>query len=284
MATSQARLDLHLHTTYSDGSLSPAEVLGMAQRANVAAAAITDHDTVQGIPEAMEIVRKLGVEVIPGVELGTQHGGGELHVLGYFLDWQDPQLLARLASMRESRHVRNPRIIERLNALGLEISYDEVQALASNESIGRPHIARVLMNKGYVGSAKEAFDRYLARGKAAYVARELPDPVTAIEWIRAARGVPVLAHPTWIRETAGGLLPFCARLKEAGLMGVEVHYSTHRPADTAAYLDLARRLDLLVTGGSDFHGLTKPDIEVGYGRGELRVPTELLDPLRKAGA
>ena len=159
-----------------------------------------------------------------------------------------------------------------------------MKELAGTESVGRPHIARVLMARGYVTSAKEAFDRFLAHGKAAYVPRELPAPDEAIAWIRAARGVPVLAHPLWAKQEGEGLFTLCEKLKAAGLGGLEVHYSTHNPRQTADLLDIARRLDLLVTGGSDFHGITKPDIEVGVGRGGLTVPVKLLEPLKKAAA
>ena len=277
-----SRIDLHLHTTYSDGSLPPAEVLGLARKAGVSALAITDHDIVDGIPEAIEAGAHLGIEVIPGIEISSRYGENELHMLGYFLDWKDSSLSSRLVQLRASRHRRNPRIIEKLNELGLDLTYEEVKALAGTESIGRPHIARVLMAKGYVRSAKEAFDRYLAEGAAAYVPRELPEPAEAIAWIRTARGIPVLAHPTWVKESAEGLFGLCDKLKAEGLGGIEVHYSTHKPQQTSQFLEIARRLDLLVTGGSDFHGLTKPDIEVGVGRGNLKVPEKLLEPLKKA--
>lgn len=279
-----ARIDLHLHTTYSDGSLPPEEVLALANKAGVSALAITDHDTVDGLPEAIEAGASMGIEVIPGIEISSSYDDTELHILGYFLDWHDPTLLARLARLRTSRHQRNPRIIHKLNDLGLAITYDEVKALAGTDSVGRPHIARVLMEKGYVRSAKEAFDRFLAEGAAAYVPRELPDPAEAIAWIRAANGLPVLAHPAWVKASEDGLLRLCEKLKAQGLMGIEVHYSTHKPAQTSQYLNVARRLSLLVTGGSDFHGLTKPDIEVGIGRGTLRVPEKLLESLKKAAA
>lgn len=277
-----SRLDLHLHTTWSDGSLPPAEVLALAETAGVSALSITDHDTVDGIQEAQAIGAKMGIEVIPGVEISSRYEDSELHVLGYFLNWKDQTLLDKLACLRASRHNRNPRIVEKLNELGLAVTYEEVKALAGTDSVGRPHIARVLMGKGYVQSAKEAFDRYLAQGAAAYVPRELPDPVEAIRWIRAARGIPVLAHPTWVKLSNEGLARLCRTLKDAGLMGIEVFYSTHKPQQTSEYLDLARQLDLLVTGGSDFHGITKPDIEVGMGRGGLKVPETLLEPLKKA--
>src|SRR5262245_24163283 len=240
------RLDLHLHTTFSDGSLPPAEVLALARKVNVSALAITDHDTVDGIPGAIEVGSLFGIEVIPGIEISSRLGSSELHILGYFLDWKDTTLLNHLNRLRDSRHVRNPLIIERLNGLNIEITYEEVKQLAHTDSVGRPHIARVLMNKGYVKSAKEAFDRYLADGAAAYVPRELPSPAEAIAMIRAAGGVPVLAHPAWL-DRSEGIYQICDRLKSDGLAGVEVHYSTHRPEQTAQYLEIARHLDLLVT-------------------------------------
>ena len=276
-----SRLDLHLHTTFSDGSRTPSDVLTLASKAKVSALAITDHDTVSGLPEALEAGRSLGIEVIPGIELSSRWGATELHILGYFLDWNDPELRGHLTRFQEARHVRNPRIIEKLNALGLALTYEEVKTLAGNDSVGRPHIARVMIDKGYVTSAKEAFDRYLADGAAAHVPRELPEPAEAIAVIRAARGVPVLAHPSWL-DRSEGIYKICEQLKAVGLAGIEVHYSTHRPEQTATYLHVARRLNLLVTGGSDFHGVTKPDIEVGIGKGQLKVPEALLEPLRKA--
>ena len=279
-----ARIDLHLHTTHSDGSLPPAEVLALAHKAGVAALAITDHDITTGIPEALEAGARLGIEIIPGVEISSRFGDSELHILGYFLDWQDPTLNSRLATLRDSRHRRNPQIIERLRALGQDITYGEVRKLAGTDSVGRPHIARVLMEKGYVKSSKEAFDRFLAHGKPAYVPRELPDPAEAMAWIRAAKGVPVLAHPLWAKQNGEGLYKLCEKLKAEGLGGIEVHYSTHNPKQTVELLDIAKRLDLLVTGGSDFHGVTKPDIEVGVGRGGLTVPATLLEPLKRAAS
>ncbi len=277
-----SRIDLHLHTTHSDGSLSPGEVLHLAHKAGVTALAVTDHDIVSGIPEAIETGAELGIEVIPGVEISSRVGNSELHILGYFLQWQDPELNQRLATLRASRHRRNPQIIERLRALGLDVTYEEVRALAGTDSVGRPHIARILMNKKYVTSAKDAFDRYLADGRPAYVARELPKPEEAIAWIKATGGVAVLAHPTWAKVSGEGLNALLTTLKAEGLGGIEVHYSTHTKRQTREYLDLAKRLNLLITGGSDFHGITKPDIEVGTGRGGLKVSEKLLEPLKQA--
>ncbi len=278
------RLDLHLHSTHSDGSQPPAEIIAMAHKADVRALAITDHDILTGLPDAVEAARPLGIDVIPGVEISSRFDDDELHILGYYFDPADPTLLARLKTLRESRHRRNPLIVERLRDLGVSLTYDEVRELAGTDAVGRPHIARLLMEKGHVKTAKEAFDRYLARGKAAYVARELPEPTEAIRWIRDAGGVAVLAHPLWVKRTGEALRKLCEKLKEAGLGGIEVHYSTHTPQQTSDFLNLARHLDLLVTGGSDYHGLTKPDIEVGTGRGNLTVPDKLLEPLKNAAA
>jgi predicted metal-dependent phosphoesterase TrpH len=279
-----SRLDLHLHTTHSDGSFTPTEVINLAWKAGVTALAITDHDITTGILEATVAGREHGIDVIPGIEISSILGDSELHILGYFLDYQDTRLNERLVRLRESRHRRNPKIIERLQAAGIEITYEEVRRLAGTDSVGRPHIARVLMEKGVVASAKEAFDLWLADGRPAYVPRELPTPSEAMQWIREAKGLPVLAHPTWVKTTEGTLTDLLRRLKIDGLDGVEVHYSTHTPRQTRQYLALAKQLDLLVTGGSDFHGLTKPDIEVGVGKGALHVPSSLLDKLKNTAA
>jgi hypothetical protein len=279
-----SRLDLHLHTTHSDGSSTPAEVVHLARRAGVTALAITDHDITTGVAEAAATGQQLEIEIIPGIEISSTLDDSELHVLGYFLDPRDPALNERLTVLRESRHRRNPQIIERLQTMGIDITYEEVRALARTDSVGRPHIARILVGKGVVGTAQEAFDRFLAEGRPAYVPRMLPSPAEAVQWIKAARGLAVLAHPTWIKATTGTPADLVRQLKADGLDGVEVHYSTHTPRQTREYLDLATRLGLLVTGGSDFHGLTKPDIQVGVGRGTLHIPETLLPKLKEAAA
>jgi len=278
------RLDLHVHTTHSDGSSTPAEVVRLAHKSGVTALAITDHDITSGLAEATTTAQQFGIEIIPGVEISSMFSDSELHMLGYFLDPQAPGLHERLTALRESRHLRNPQIIERLQALAIDITYEEVRTLAGTDAVGRPHIARVLMEKGVVATAKEAFDRFLAEGRPAYVPRRLPSPTEAIQWIKAAKGLAVLAHPTWIKTTAGTLTDLVRQLKADGLDGVEVHYSTHTAQQTREYLGLAKQLGLLVTGGSDFHGLTKPDIEVGIGKGALHVPESLLPKLKDAAA
>ncbi len=277
-----ARIDLHLHTRYSDGSLMPAEVVDLAHQAGVTALAITDHDIVDGIPHALNAATPLGIEIIPGVELSSRLDGQELHVLGYFFDWQDSAFRDHLAQQRLARNVRIPQTIERLDALGLELSEDEVRAKTGSGSIGRPHVAQALVDKGYVQDTREAFERYLKEGAPAYVPRMLSDIRDVIAWIRNAGGVPVLAHPKWTRCQGESLYRLCACLKEAGLLGLEVFYSTHTRIQTSRYLEMAKRLDLLITGGSDFHGAANPGIQVGRGKGNLKVPDTLLEPLRRA--
>ncbi|MBM4139795.1 MAG: PHP domain-containing protein [Nitrospira sp.] len=279
-----SRVDLHLHTTHSDGSCTPAEVIELAAKVGITTLAITDHDITTGVPEAVAAGKARGIEIIPGVEISSLLGGSELHMLGYFLDYEDASLNDRLTRLRESRHRRNPQIIERLQTAGIDITYDEVRALAGTDSVGRPHIARVLMEKGVISSVKEAFNLWLAYGRPAYVPRELPTPAEAILWIKEAKGLAVLAHPTWVKTTEGTLTDLVRRLKADGLDGVEVYYSTHTPRQTRDYLALSKQQGLLMTGGSDFHGLTKPDIEVGIGKGSLHVPDSLLDTMKTAVA
>lgn len=279
-----SRVDLHLHTTHSDGSCTPAEVIELAAKVGITTLAITDHDITTGVPEAVAAGKARGIEIIPGVEISSLLGGSELHMLGYFLDYEDASLNDRLTRLRESRHRRNPQIIERLQTAGIDITYDEVRALAGTDSVGRPHIARVLMEKGVISSVKEAFNLWLAYGRPAYVPRELPTPAEAILWIKEAKGLAVLAHPTWVKTTEGTLTDLVRRLKADGLDGMEVYYSTHTPRQTRDYLALSKQQGLLMTGGSDFHGLTKPDIEVGIGKGSLHVPDSLLDTMKTAVA
>jgi len=276
------RIDLHLHTTFSDGSLSPTDVVTLGHTAGLRALAITDHDTVDGLPEALAVGISLGIEVIPGIEISSRFEEREAHILGYFIDRHDVLFLERLKQQRASRHHRNPLVVEKLNQLGLDLTYADVIATAGSESVGRPHIAQALVKKGHVRSVQEAFDRYLKDGGSAYVPRVLPDAFEVIRWIREARGVPVLAHPQWVKPKNLPLTTVCGTLKGAGLLGIEVFYSTHTKRQISEYLEISRTLDLLITGGSDFHGSAKPDIRIGYGRGDLKVPEKLLDPLRQA--
>ena len=254
----------------------------MAHQAGMSTLAITDHDTTDGLPEAFIRASVFNLKIIPGIEISSRFRGKETHILGYFVAWQDSTFQCRLASLRETRRTRIPKIISKLTQLGVPITEEEVKDVAGIGSVGRPHIAQVILAKGYVTSVKEAFERYLGHGAAAFVSRDLPDATEVISWIREVGGVAVLAHPSWVEEKKRGLQPFCEALKEYGLQGLEVFYGTHTSRQTSEYLTLAKRLDLLITGGSDFHGLAKPDIRIGVGRGNLKVSAKLLDPLEAA--
>ncbi|NOU76284.1 PHP domain-containing protein [Paenibacillus sp. LMG 31458] len=246
--------DLHTHTTASDGTQSPAANVQMAFDAGLSAIAITDHDTVSGVAEALLAGRELGIEVVPGVEISTVANGQDIHVLGYYMDIHNEQFLQRLASLRETRDTRNNMIIERLQQLGLDITMAEVLREIENikskgDTVGRPHIAAVLLNKGYVSTISEAFDRYLGTGAAAYANPPRIEPATAIGWIQEAGGKAVLAHPGIYHDDA-----LIEAIAHQGLDGIEVYHSDHTPEDEAKYLSLAQRSGLLITAGSDFHG------------------------------
>jgi predicted metal-dependent phosphoesterase TrpH len=246
--------DLHTHTTASDGTQRPAANVQMAFDAGLGAIAITDHDTVSGVEEALLAGRELGIEVVPGVEISTVANGQDIHVLGYYMDIYNEQFLQRLASLRETRDTRNNMIIERLQELGLDITMAEVLREVENiktkgDTVGRPHIAAVLLNKGYVSSISEAFERYLGKGAAAYANPPRIEPATAIGWIQEAGGKAVLAHPGIYHDDA-----LVEAIVHQGLDGIEVYHSDHTPEDEAKYLSLAQRSGLLITAGSDFHG------------------------------
>nr|WP_026297068.1 PHP domain-containing protein [Paenibacillus daejeonensis] len=247
------RADLHTHTTASDGLLAPAAVVQRAHKAGLAAVAITDHDTMAGIEEALQEGQRIGMTVVPGVEISTSLDGQDIHMLGYYPDWRQTRWQERLSGLREGRTLRNERIVARLRELGLSVSMAEVLQTAgktgSDETVGRPHIAAVLMEKGYVDSMAEAFDRYLAGGAAAYVAVPKVTPLEAMEWIREAGGICVLAHPGLYGDDR-----LIEPLIQAGLDGIETSHPDHSPEQESAYRLLAERHGLIMTGGSDFHG------------------------------
>ncbi|PZE22535.1 PHP domain-containing protein [Paenibacillus xerothermodurans] len=245
-------VDLHTHTSASDGTQPPAENVRLAAELGLAGVAVTDHDTVAGIEEALRAGRSLGITVVPGVEISTVSGGEDIHVLGYFIDHTDEQFLERLAELRAVRARRNEMMLERLNELGVKITMDDVLASLSktaDETIGRPHIADAMMRKGYVGSLAEAFERYLGKGGAAYLNPPRIEPATAVKWIMEAGGAPVLAHPGLYDQDE--LIP---QLAEQGLAGLEAYHSDHSPEQEDHYRTIAEGLGLIITAGSDFHG------------------------------
>jgi len=277
-----ARIDLHTHTTASDGSLSPSELVQLAKQQGVSALAVTDHDSVEGLPEAMAAGERLGITIIPGIEISCLYEEVELHILGYFINQDDPRLKPALARYLSSREDRNPKIIERLRQLGFDLTYDEVKNFAGEATICRPHIAQILLRKGYVASVADAFDRFLGDDGPAYVSRALPTASEAISLIRELGGLAVLAHPGYAGRLKQSFNELCATLKGFGLAGLETLYSSHTQQQTDRFRSIAREHGLLITGGSDFHGDTKPEILVGTGYGNLRVPAELLEELEAA--
>lgn len=278
------RIDLHSHTTASDGSLIPEELVRLAKQQGVATLAVTDHDTVAGLSRAVAEGRQAGVDIIPGIEISCLYGETELHILGYFINPDDPLLKPALTRYLASREERNPRIVQRLQELGCDLTYAEVKEAAGAATVGRPHIAQALVRRGYVNSVSEAFDRYLADDAPAYIPRLLPSPAEAIGLIRQIGGIPVLAHPAYTSRLKEPFEQVCETLKGLGLLGIEAIYSSHSRQQTDRYRSISNNQGLLVTGGSDFHGEAKPNLLVGTGYGNLIVPPDLLEPMRALAA
>jgi predicted metal-dependent phosphoesterase TrpH len=274
-------IDLHTHTTASDGTLTPTQLVELARQNDLKAIAVTDHDTIDGVAEAQRAGERLGVEVVPGIEISGIWPSGTLHILGYLVDIGSPALTATLKTFRGARDDRNPKILAKLNALGMPLDMEEVRARAGGSVVGRPHIAQAMIARGYVKTVREAFDKYLGDNGAAFVDKELVPPADAIAMIHEAGGLAVLAHPRWLKwQDERELDWFVMKLKHDGIDGIECYHSDHDRSDEEMYERFARRYDLLITGGSDFHGHAKVDIHLGRGRGSLRVPYEVLERLK----
>ncbi len=273
-------VDLHLHSTFSDGSEEPEALVALGAAAGLTALSLTDHDTTQGSARFAVAAAAHGIRSILGVEISAEHPGGELHLLGFGMDPEQAELQENLEALREGRHRRNLGILEKLGDLGIPLEYDAVVSLAGDrEVVGRPHFAMALVSAGHVRDKQEAFSRYLAYGAPAYCDRLRLGPARAMTLIRAAGGVPVLAHPLLLRLNRDPLRKLVAGLRKEGLCGIEAYYPGQSPQATAALLRLARDLGLLVTGGSDFHGPPDSNFRIGTGFGDLRVPEECYDKL-----
>jgi predicted metal-dependent phosphoesterase TrpH len=274
-------IDLHAHTTASDGSLSPTELVELAVESGLTALAVTDHDTLDGIPEAMEAVQSRGIELVPAIELAVSYFSGRFHMLGYLLDPASAILNSRLTLLKENRANRNDRMVEKMQEIGLPITLEEVRAASGGGQIGRPHMAQVLINKGLAQSTQEAFDKFLADGAAAHVPKDKISVEEGIELIHAAGGLAVMAHPDSLKLTDAVLADELVRLRALGLDGVECYYSQHSSERTASLLAIAVAADLLPTGGSDFHGIPKPTVHLGRVYNDQPAPDSLLDALKK---
>jgi hypothetical protein len=274
-------VDLHTHSTASDGSDSPARVVELAAKAGLGAIALTDHDTQEGVGEALTGARKWGIELVPGVELSLQHDSGGMHLIVLWLEPGRGPLQDRLQGLQDGRGARNERIVELLETAGMPMTIEEVLEEAQGGTVGRPHIAAVMMRRGYVPDIRTAFDIWLGAGKPAYVGRDRLYPEEALSLARESGAVPVLAHPHTLGiTTAAAMADVLIRLKRAGLIGLEARYSSYHAHERAGYADLARRFELLPSGGSDYHGAYKPGLSIGSGYGDLVVPADIMESLR----
>jgi hypothetical protein len=274
-------IDLHTHTTYSDGSQTPAELVAEAAAKGLTAVAVTDHDTVDGLPEALAAGERLGIEVVPGVEINLEHDRVTMDMLGYFLAGVPSDELQReLAELRAYRDERNARILERLAGLGLPLDPQELAAAGEHGAVGRPHIGEAMVRRGYVSSIAEAFELYLRRGAAAWVDRRRLALGHALRLLRGSGALPVLAHPGLIRTDAAGLDRIVRDAARRGMAGIECYYPLHDEQTVARCLGLAEKYALVPTGGSDYHGTVKPDIRLGVSAGGRPVPDHVLSDLR----
>lgn len=276
-------VDLHTHSTSSDGTETPTVVIEAAAAARLSAVALTDHDTLEGIAEAQLAADRLGIELIPGTEISCEWDQGTMHMVVLFLEPGPGPLQERLSEFQEGRSRRNEVIIEKLQQLGMDITYDEVLAEAGEGSVGRPHFAAVMEAKGYVENFRAAFDEYLANGKPGYVSRERLTPETAVQLSRQSGAVPVIAHPhTLGLDTASQFAEFYEQMTAIGVAGIEAYYGEYLTVHQHALAATLRGHGLIPSGGSDYHGSYKQGLEVGTGRGWLTVPDEVLAELRSA--
>ena len=274
--------DLHIHTDASDGSYSPRDLVRLAKSEGLKTIAITDHDTVSGVREAIITGEELGVTVIPGVEISIDFNPGTMHVCGYNIDIDSRELNDSLKFVQKARRERNPKIIEKLNEMGIDITYDDVQNAAGSDQVGRPHFAKVLIQKNYVKDAQEAFDKYLAKGSSAYVDKERLPLDDAIKIIDIAGGVAVLAHP--IQLQLGSWQKYremISDLKNHGIKGLEAFSSRHTDDESGHFYKIAKDLDMIITCGSDFHGETKPNVHLGeYGEEVPLAIDEIIESIQ----
>lgn len=282
-------IDLHTHSTRSDGTLTPAELIRYAAQKGLAAIALTDHDTIDGIEEAVQAARSLSSqdpdalvpEVIPGVELSTEYRGKDIHIVGLFIDWQNREFADRLRGFADARIYRNRKMCSLLTENGCPVSYENLEAAFPDTVITRAHFAQYLLDRGMISSIDEAFRKLIGDDCPCFVPREKITPHDAVRFLLRFGGVPILAHPLQYKMSETELDALVASLTGLGLDGIEVYYSTHRQADTANLSRIAEKYGLLLSGGSDFHGTRKQNLDLGTGYGHLYVPDTILPPIRE---
>lgn len=277
-------IDLHVHSNYSDGTLTPTELVSLAIDKDLSAFALTDHDTVEGVVEAIEAAKVANENghsllVVPGTELSASYLGEDVHILGLGLNYLDSTLLKTLKEAAKEREHRNQKMCQNLQKVGIPITVEKMREDCKDAVLTRAHFAKFMVKEGYVSSIKEAFTKYLDSSSPYYVTREYMTPKQAVELILQADGVPVLAHPLLYKFSPNQLETLIRELKEHGLRGIEAIYSCNINNDEAYVRSLARKYDLFITGGSDFHGSVKPDIDLGTGRGNLLIPETILKDL-----
>ncbi len=278
-------IDLHTHSNCSDGTYSVKELMDYAHEKNLAAIALTDHDTVDGLDEASSYVKENypDMELVPGIEFSTVEEGKDVHIVGLYIDHHNEEFKEKLGQFIDSRTVRNKEMCRKLTEeAGIPISYEELTGSFPGAVLTRAHYAKFMVDRGYAKSRNEVFDKYIGDNCPYYVEREKISPEEAISYVLEAGGVPVLAHPILYHLSDRKLDALVARLKNAGLKGIEAIYSTYSPSEERQIKELADKYDLLISGGSDFHGANKPRIDLGTGMGKLFLPEDLLIPIKKA--
>lgn len=272
-------IDLHTHSIKSDGSMTPAEVVQEAKRAGLAAIALSDHDTVAGVREAMEEGERIGVEIVPAIEFSVQ-SETETHILAYYIDIDSPELKEILESVNDVRRERNEETCRKLNELGFDVTMNEALAIAPNGIVGRAHFARLLVDKGYTSSVKEGFKLYLENGKYAYCGKQKLTAEETVRLIKRCGGLSFVAHPHLIKLEDDKLREFLSSLKGCGLDGVEGYYTEYTPEMQQKYQTMAKELGLLISGGTDFHAAMKPHISIGVGLGNMKIPYSVLENIK----
>lgn len=274
-------VDLHVHSTKSDGSYTPSELVSYAIEKGLSAFALTDHDTTDGLAEAFAAAMNKPVEVIPGIEFSTEYEGKDVHIIGLDIQYEEPHFKEQLIAFQNSRTVRNEKMCARLREAGIDISYESLLTEFPGSVITRAHYAKYLLAHGYIKNMTEAFERYIGDNCPYFVPREKVTPVQAVQLVLQAGGIPILAHPPLYHMGKDRLDLLVCSLARAGLIGIEAVYSTYTPSEERDMKRLARKYNLCISGGSDFHGTTKPGLDLAVGYGRLFIPEEILTNLRK---
>lgn len=274
------RIDLHTHSTKSDGSYTPTALVAYALEKNISALALTDHDTVEGVPEAIHAAKGKPIEIVAGIEFSTDNNGKDIHILGLDIDYTSIEFMNQIKVFQNSRDERNIKMCLLLQEQGFDITYNNLMASFPGSVITRSHYALYLLNHGYIKSKQEAFERYIGDYGPCYIAREKVTPQQAIEVILRASGIPILAHPILYHMGNSSLDALVCSLVKAGLMGLEAVYSTYNTAEERSIRNLAAKYHIQISGGSDFHGDAKPNLDLGVGYGNLFVPADILTNLR----